>query len=625
MIFWGSQSGTAEGFANRLARDLHRRFGLEVLVADLCDYEPATIALIPKTKLAIFTMSTYGEGDPSDNANQLWSWLGTATEIDLSGLRYVAFGLGNKNYNLYNRVIEVVSETLDRLGAKALLPVGKADDSNGATEEDFMEWKEVLFTMLRNDLHYTERDPEYEPTLSVVEDDSMTAIDLHLGEPLPPRDIKRATLTSSPIHPLPVKVAKELFTTSARNCLHIELDLSHYPELKYKTGDHLAVWPTNPDNEVERLLRVLNLQHRKDTPISISSLDPAVKTKVPTPTTVEALFRYYLEICAPVSREMVLSLAQFAPTTSTKSLLTKLGKDREAYNLHLSRNHVTIGRLLDSTLEGGVSWAKIPLSFLLEALPVMNPRYYSISSSSVVQPRQAAITAVVTQEPLSDNIEERVPGLATNYMLAMKQSLNGEGGPQPHPHGLTYALDGPNNVLENGKLHVHVRKSKFKLPIASSNAVVMVASGTGIAPFRGFLEERARLKTLGRDVGRNVLFFGCRSADEDYLYREELQALKETLGDALTIVTAFSRQEANANGSKLYVQDRIEEHFADVSSLLLDSGAYFYICGSANMARDVSKRLGACFRAEKDWTDEQMRAWSEQQKRTRKWQEDVWG
>ena len=625
MVFWGSQSGTAEGFANRLARDLHRRFGLEILVADLCDYDPATIALIPKTKMAIFIMSTYGEGDPSDNANELWSWVGTATKVDLSGLRYVAFGLGNKNYNLYNRVIDVVSQALDSLGAKALLPVGKADDSNGTTEEDFMEWKEVLFSMLRSDLHYTEKDPEYEPTLCVAEDDSMTAIDLYLGEPVAPRDIKRVALTRSPIHALPVKVARELFTTPTRNCLHIEVDLSHYPELKYKTGDHLGVWPTNPDIEVERLLKVLNLQHTKDTPISISSLDPAVKTKVPTPTTMEALFRYYLEICAPVSRELVLSLAQFAPMSSTKALLTKLGKDRGAYNHHLSRNHVTIGRLLESTLEDDASWESLPLSFLLEALPVMTPRYYSISSSSIVQPRQAAITAVVTQELLSNNVEERVPGLATNYMLALKQSLRGEGDPQPHPHGLTYALEGPNNVLENGKLHVHVRKSKFKLPIASSNPVVMVASGTGIAPFRGFLEERARLKTMGRDVGRNVLFFGCRNADEDYLYRDELQTLKETLGDSLTIVTAFSRQQVNAKGRRLYVQDRIDEHFADLSSLLLDSGAYFYICGSASMARDVSKRLGACFCAQKGWTDEQLRAWSEQQKRTRKWQEDVWG
>ena len=596
-----------------------------MIAADLSDYDPASIALIPKAKFAIFIMSTYGEGDPSDNANELWSWLRSDKKVDLSNLRYAAFGLGNKNYNLYNRVIEVVTQALDQFGAKSLLPVGRADDSEGATEEDFMEWKESLFSMFHNDLHYEERHVEYEPTLSIVEDESMTSIDCHLGTPVPQRDIKKQVSVSSPIRPLSVKVSKELFTTPTRNCIHMELDLNQYPELKYKTGDHLGVWAMNPDIEVERLLRVLDLQEKKDVPISIASLDPAVKIKVPTPATVESLFRYYLEICGPVSRDTVLALAQFAPTPSAKELLTKLGKDREAFNSHVALNHVNFGRLLESAVQAGGSWRHVPLSFVVETLPVMNPRYYSISSSSIVQPRQAAITAVVSEERLKNSLQERVPGLATNYMLAVKQSLNSEGGPQPHPHGLSYALDGPNQTLEDGKLQVHIRKSKFKLPTASTYPIVMVASGTGIAPFRGFLQERARLKTMGRDVGRMILFFGCRSAEEDFLYQAELVEFEQTLGDSLQIITAFSRQEVNVDGSKVYVQDRIEEHFLSISKLLLESGAYFYICGSASMARDVTRRLGGCFEKENGWNEGKMRGWLKQQKTVRKWQEDVWG
>jgi NADPH-ferrihemoprotein reductase len=622
VIFWGSQSGTAEGFASRLARDCHRRFRLEALAADLSDFDPGTIALIPKTKLAIFIISTYGEGDPSDNTADFWNWLRAPT-ASFSDLRYMAFGLGNRNYKFYNRVIDAVVETLDKLQATSLLPVGRADDSKGTTEEDFLEWKEQVFGVFRQQLGLQEREPEYEPTLAVVEDDSLTSIDLHHGEPVLRNTAKKASAACSPICALPVKVSTDLFTNGGRSCLHMEIDLSQNPEIKYKTGDHLAVWPINPDIEVERLLRVLGLQDRKDLPISTSSLDPAVKVRVPTPTTADALFRHYLEICSPVSRETVLSLTQFAPTPAAKAFLIQYGSNKEAYARLLSRNYVTIGRLLALSVGNEATWS-IPLSYLIETLPAMAPRYYSISSSSIVQPRQAAITAVVSDQQLVEDPAQRVHGLATNYLLALKQSLN-TAGPESHQYGLTYLLDGPNEILKQGKLHVHIRKSTFKLPFVSSHPIIMVGAGTGIAPFRGFLQERARLKSMDREIGNMMLFFGCRKEDEDFLYREELQELQANLGDSLTVVTAFSRQDKKADGSKVYVQDRIEEHASELCEMLMNSNTHFYICGAASMARDVAKTLGRHLIQSQGWDEDQLRNWSERQKRLNRWQEDVWG
>src|ERR1700722_15656754 len=167
VIFWGSQSGTAEGFANRLVRDCRSRFGLDALSADLSDYDPQSISNTPSTKLAIFIISTYGEGDPSDNATQFLSWLDTNKTVQVPKLSYAAFGLGNKKYKFYNKVVDVVVEALDRSGAISLLPVGKADDSNGTTEEDFTEWKQSLFSLFRGTLGFVERPAQYEPTLKV--------------------------------------------------------------------------------------------------------------------------------------------------------------------------------------------------------------------------------------------------------------------------------------------------------------------------------------------------------------------------------------------------------------------------------------------------------------------------
>lgn len=611
VIFWGSQSGTAETFAHRLARDCHQRFRLKATVADVSDYDCESIGLIPPSKFAVFILSTYGEGDPSDNTADLWAWLRENTQTSLKNLRYMAFGLGNSNYKYYNRVVDVVVSKLNEFGATALMPVGKANDAIGATEEDYLAWKEEAFTMFRTSFGMTERQAEYEPSIRVVEDDSMTPIDLHLGTPVQPRTGRTTGGALSSIGTLPIKDSCELFakTRLGRSCMHMELDLHQHPQIKYKTGDHVAVWPVNPNEEVARLARVLGLEAKLEMPISITSLDPAnTKVSVPTPTSIRALFQHYLEICAPVSRETVLALAAFAPTTEAKCVLQTLGTDKQCYASFLETNHINLGRLLEHT---GGSWSQLPLSFVVESLKPLSPRYYSISSSSVVTPRVLSLTAVVSLAPLPGNPSQCIPGLATNYLASLM-------GASTSTVGLTYP------PLESGtQVHAHIRKSTFKLPANAATPIVMVAAGTGIAPFRAFLQERARLRSLDRAVGRCLLFFGCREPDEDFLYRSEIEEMQSTtLKDELRVVTAFSRVPGQP---KTYVQDRVEEHAAEVCDLVLDQDATFYICGSAKMARDVTKRLGECIKTRSGWTDDELRNWSERQKRTHRWQEDVWG
>ncbi|KAG9986862.1 hypothetical protein KCU72_g21700, partial [Aureobasidium melanogenum] len=125
------------------------------------------------------------------------------------------------------------------------------------------------------------------------------------------------------------------------------------------------------------------------------------------------------------------------------------------------------------------------------------------------------------------------------------------------PHGLTYPLNGPQDVLAGGRIHAHVRKSTFKLPALASHPIVMVAAGTGIAPFRAFLLERARMQSIGRDCGPMYLFFGCRNQNQDYLYSSELASLQSQFGDLFTLVTAFSRPD---EGKGVYVQHRIADN-----------------------------------------------------------------
>lgn len=643
MIFWGSQSGTAEGFAARLARELHQRFRLDSIAADLSDFDPDTISLIPQTKIAIFILSTYGEGDPSDNANTFWDYLTKPKDRaapKFPSLRYAAFGLGNSQYRHYNRVVDVVDNALQKAGAERLLAVGRADDGKGMTEEDFFAWKDQLFTYLVNGMGLEQQEIKYEAQFTVVDDTSLDLSDLHAGEPVHDHLGNR---NNSDIRPLKIRESHELFNDKSRNCLHMDLDLTEYPHITYKTGDHLAVWAINPEEDVERLLRVLGMSGtnspRRNTPLLISALDPAaVKVRIPSPTTAETMFRYYLEICGPVSRDTVRGLAEFAPGEASKSFLLNISKDRETFSDFTAITHVNITRLLDmAALKDGsdIVWSSLPLSYLIEAIPRMQPRYYSISSSSVITPRTASITALVSSKALlspsspetsqpatTTHPAAAVPGLASNYLLGLSHSLTAD--KPPHPAGLTYNLSGPDQGLAGGKLFAHIRRSKFKLPALASCPLILVAAGTGIAPFRAFLMERARLRAMGREVGEVMLFFGCRRPEEDYIYREELEQLEnEGLKGKLRVITAFSR-----TGDKTYVQDKIVEYREDVTRLLRDDQdgiASLYICGRASMAREVGGRISELMRRDNGWSESEASEWSESMKRQRKWQEDVWG
>lgn len=473
VVFWGSQSGTAEGFTNRLARELHQRLGLDALSADLSDFDSKTIALLPRSKIAIFILSTYGEG-------AFWDWLtklsGGGSGGALSSLRYAAFGLGNTQYRYYNRVMDVVDGALQKAGAERLLDVGRADDAAGATEEDFLAWKDDLFTFFVNGLGMQQHEVKYEPQLSVVQDDSLDLADLHLGEPPRPAD-----KGSSEVRPLRIRACRELFSNTPRNCLHLDLDLTEHPQVTYKTGDHLAVWAMNPDDEVERLLAVLGLAGRRDAPLLVQALESSVKVPVPSPTSIEAVLRHYLEICAPISRDAVKALGQFAPTDQAKTFLAALSEDRASFARFIADKHLNLGRLLEMAAKQGQSgsgnstWSSLPLSFLIETLPKMQPRYYPVSSSSMISPRHPTITALVSATPVaasstatSDDTTSApasIPGLATNYLLGLSHSLSPETNPAPtHPAGLTYPLAGPGGALSGGRVYAHVRRSRFKLP-----------------------------------------------------------------------------------------------------------------------------------------------------------------
>lgn len=481
------------------------------------------------------------------------------------------------------------------LGAHRVGPVGLADESTGATEDSFMEWKDDVLESLGDIITLHEREITDEPSISI----SHASVDpslLYLGEPSEKEllGIKdKVTYNSQNPYSAPIAQSIKLSGMTDRICVHLEFDFSAAPALRYQTGDHLAIWPINPDSEVNRLLRLLDLddeQQRKQ-PITLTVNEGSMsKCGLPSPTTREALLKYYLEIGALVSRGFLLVLSEYAPTKVAKAALLRLGSSKDVFRREVAAHFLSVGKIMEM-VEPTTKWTGVPFSLLVESFNRVQPRNYSISSSSLKQPRRPSITLVINRRnipTLASNRDEMFFGLTTNYLLAHHYNCTADGSPGDSLEGPSYDLQGPRQKLDGGKVYVHVKHSTFKLPPNPATPVIMVAAGTGIAPFRGFMQERSRLAELGKPVGKMILFFGCRNGTTDYLYREEWQDYEARFGDMFVIVPAFSREQGQR---KCYVQDVLLEQKNIVLSLVLDHGAAFYICGSTAMAIEVRTRL----------------------------------
>lgn len=585
---------------------------MKATAADLDDYDHEFLTQVPSSKILVFIISTFGEGDPTDNSYRFCTTLAAlhdgGNKETLHQLQYAAFGLGNRNYKHYNRIIDIVDETFQSLGAHRLLTVGRADEAKGgmSTDEDFMEWKESALECISQKFGVEATTVVYKPALVIVPTEA-DQNQLHLGEQ-PAHHLNGRTKKDShrPVA-APIVAVRDLATSDhLRQCIHLEVDLTG-ARIKYQTGDHLAVWPVNCDDEVERLCRLLSLSEADRT--AAVEIRPKETAPLPTPTTRETILRHYLEISGPVSRDLLGLLVNYCPTPEASRVLTTLYKNKEAFKNHVSSHCLTVGKVME--MAGGLDalWDKVPFSLLVETLGKLQPRFYSIASSPSISPNQPAITVSTTSKILGSDC--RFYGVASNYLLAAAKR-----GHKPDDK------EAPRYKLSSsGKVLVQLRRSTFKLPASATRPIIMVGAGTGIAPFRAFVQERAAMAARGLTVGQMVLLFGCRSPSEDFLYGDEWAKYQAQLPD-FRVEPVFSRYP---NGrEKVYVQDRLME-MKELVAELLEQGAAFYICGSADMARNVRGNLVQILAEFKSWDETQAESYiMGYMKRARLLQEDVW-
>lgn len=463
LILFGSQTGTSETLAHRLAKEATPH-GFKAQVVCMEDYSKVDFAA---EKHLVLVTSTYGDGELPDNAQPFWSFLKDSAPR-LEHVEFSVLALGDTNYTQFCQAGKMFDQRFEELGAKRIHP---RVDCDVDYENKAKDWFSGLMQALGGSGSGESKAPSSTSAASPA--------------------VAQGHSKSNPF-PARLKTNRKLNAEgSAKDTRHFEIVLEG-SGLSYEVGDALGVVPTNCPDFVQEILSAAGLDGEE---------------AVATPSGVE------------------------------KSLRLALQQDFD------------LKPFLSEPPIQGISAVE-----LAGSLRKIQPRLYSISSSPKAHPGEVHLTVGVVRYDLNGKSRK---GVCSTFLA--------------------------DRVSAETPVPVFVHASPgFKPPKDSDTPMIMVGPGTGIAPFRAFLEERRAIGARGR----NWLLFGDQRAVTDFLYREELESWQKD-GFLTHLDTAFSRDQAE----KIYVQNRMLENASDLWAWL-EQGAHFYVCGDASrMAKDVDAAL----------------------------------
>lgn len=502
-ILFGSQTGTAENLAKKVAKEAGKR-GFAAMVLDMAQTDVAKLA---NEKNLLVITSTYGEGEPPDNAKALHSALKAAGDRPLTDVRFSICALGDTNYAQFCQCGKDLDAWFERLGATRASP---RVDCDLDYEEKFTAWLDQALTALG-------------PVGGALRPDSTS----ESGHKAPPTEEEPTYSKKNPF-PSSVLAVRNLNSAgSAKEVNHVEFSLEG-SGLVYAAGDALGVYPQNCPALVTDVLAALGCDGEE-----------AVATSAGEMPLRRALAECY-DLGKPAPELLSLVGGALRPDVASES------GHKAPPTLAVAHHHVIDVLLAAST-------KPTPADFI-RTLKKIQPRLYSISSSPKAHPGQVHLT-----------------------VGAVRYEKDG----RPRKGACSAFL--AERALAAGKVGVFVHVNPaFRPPAGGDTPMIMVGPGTGIAPFRAFLEER---RATGAK-GKNWLFFGDQKAASDFLYREELLGMEES-GLLTRLDLAFSRDQTE----KIYVQQRMLENAAELWAWL-EQGAHFYVCGDASrMAKDVDAAL----------------------------------
>lgn len=526
LVLYGSETGNAAALAGVFGDELKRR-GIRPKVMAMDDFD---FDELPKQSKVFCIVATCGQGEFPGNCKDFWKSISDKdlpTDF-LKDTKFAVFGLGDSSYVFFNEAAKLFNGRFKELGATSVLEMGEGDEKDEERyETKWNDWLPELWNELGTDPPSQELLP---PTYDVQVDDTGTSA------AVPDTIVPPGTTL------IPMTMNKVLTPPDYdRDIRHYEFDLTD-AGMPYSVGDCLGIYPHNDKQQVNKFLDEYGLS-----PSTVISLSDRQDRKEPLPETLTAgqLFTEVLDIFGRPSRRFFETMQIAAKDENEKKeieyMLSKEGKDRFAEVKKETPDFADLMKMYPST--------KMSLEYLIDNIPRIKPRLYSIASSSEMHPDSVQLCIVKEDWTTPSGVYKH--GMCTRYLAEQ----------QP-----------PNLVA--GKMNA----AGITVPDTHQFPCIMVGLGTGIAPLRAMIEDREVARIRGEPTGEMALFFGARHKRTDFTYGDELEDYHSSGKGVLTVLsTAFSRDQAH----KIYVQNRIQEHPEVIYDYLGKKKGYFYLCGPA--------------------------------------------
>lgn len=503
-IVVASQTGNARIIAQNLKNDLNN-YKIKNRLVNAGEYN---YKKINKEIYLILITSTQGEGEPPEEANNLYEFLMSNRAPKLNNTYFAVFGLGDSSYPLFSQAAKNFDKRLSDLQATRLLNRVDADIDYDKEES---EWRKKISLILKK---HKKNNLIENNINSIKKTNKIIIIDnkFNKNKPFSAKLIKNQKITGK---------------FSNKDIRHIEIDLCD-SNITYEPGDALGIWYKNDDNLIEEFIKIFKFNENKKILIKNKkiSLYNALKNHFELTVNTPKIVSYYANL------------------TQNKKLIEILNDQVSLQNF---AHNVPIIEMIKNF------YFELQEDQFISMLRILKPRLYSIASSQLEYEQEVHITVNVVSYQVNQKI---YTGGASGYLS--------------------------NKIKENSNIKIFIEKNNnFRLPIDNNRSIIMVGPGTGIAPFRAFMQHRNKQKSKGK----NWLFFGNPYFTEDFLYQVEWQKYLKS-GLLSKIDLSWSRDQ----NKKIYVQNKIKENSIKIWQWLKE-GSYFYICGNIKMAKDVEETL----------------------------------
>ena len=500
-ILWASQTGNCEEISLRIAKDCTSR---NIPNIRYCLQELGSTLTLQNSEVLVFVVSSTGDGELPDNGLKFFKWIRAQDGQILSGIRFAILGLGDSNYSTYQGGPKTIEKQMKRLGAKEFYLRGEADEQMGL-ENAIEPWIDGLWDLLKFELARPSL-----PTASI----DIKAEDMVIIESVITRK----------------RVLSERNTSKQIIELQLSIDQPYIP------GTAILMYPQNNRDKVEKILQYAGLD--KAAIVSLGLVPKSITHRCRAEVTLLEYFVQFVDILSPLKSRTALYLSQHLRDPDEKL-------DFETY-IDPDKLVMPAAYTLECILSQYQSWHNFQIAELLEQLPVLSGRNYSISSSPNNSPNHITIVFTVT-------------GLCTRYLNSITDFA----------HRLHFSLP--------------LSKGSFWEGVDSASRLLIIATGTGISPFKGILEHLSHSPSGHKPVW---VIYGCRNSvrstienNFDHIYFEEISQLVRPLGK---LSVANSRSPV---GPK-HVQEILEEQADEI----YDWTETALLCGSFK-SKEIHQKL----------------------------------